>query len=76
MKFKNKFTGEILAKTTEVLSGQELSEEAKDKVENCEAKGTANRYDLVVGILGIVLSVAVVVAFVTLFFVFLSSVAG
>ena len=76
MKLKNKVTGEILGKTTEVLSGQELSEEAKDKVENYEAKGTANRYDLVVGILGIVLSVAVVVAFVTLFFVFLSSVAG
>lgn len=72
MKITNKIHGAMLEKTTEVLSGEELSEENKEKFGNYKAKGTAPKYDLVVGICGIALSVLVIVAFVALFFLFVS----
>ena len=71
MKIANKFESSIKEKTIEAFSGEELSEEEKEKINNYKDKGTANGYDLAVGIIGILLSIAVIVAFITLFFVFI-----
>ncbi|MBR2052935.1 MAG: hypothetical protein IKB21_02695 [Clostridia bacterium] len=72
MKAINKVHGAMMEKTTEILSGEEVTGENKEKFENYKAKGTAPKYDLAVGICGIALSVLVVVAFVALFFLFVS----
>ena len=71
MKIANKLESSIKEKTIEAVSGEELSEEEKEKINNYKVKGTANGYDLAVGIIGILLSIAVIVAFITLFFVFI-----
>ena len=68
MKIQNKVTGAMITTATETITGEELSEEEKEKNKNYTAKGTAHTYDLVVGILGITLSILVVIAFITLFF--------
>lgn len=71
MKIANKLESSIKEKTIEAVSGEELSEEEKEKINNYKVKETANGYDLAVGIIGILLSIAVIVAFITLFFVFI-----
>ena len=53
-----------------MIAGENMSEQDKEKVENYEAKGTAHKYDLAVGILGISLSIIVVIAFICLLCVF------
>ena len=63
MKIQNKVEGALIGKTAEMIAGEKMSEADKEKVENYEAKGTAHKYDLAVGILGITLSIAVVIAF-------------
>ena len=64
MKIENKVTSVAIEKTVEAISGEEITGENKEEVENYEARGTADKYDLTVGILGIVLSVVVVIAFI------------
>ncbi len=68
MKIANKVHDVVIENVTETVSGQELSEEDKQKMEEKNLRGTANRYDLAVGIIGIVASIAVVIAFVVEFF--------
>ena len=70
MKIQNKIEGALIGKTAEMLSGEKMSESDKEKVENYEAKGTAHKYDLAVGIIGISLSIIVVIAFIGLLFMF------
>ena len=72
MKMQNKIEKVALEKSYELVDG-EISAEEKEKIENHKAKGTAYRYDLAVGIIGITLSVLVVVAFVVLLGVFISN---
>ncbi len=74
MKIENKITGKLIGKTAEVISGQELNETQKEDLDNYKARGTAHKYDIAVGICGIVLSVLVVVAFVTMLFLLLTGV--
>jgi len=71
-KLESKITGAVLNKTVEVVSGEEVAEEVKEENKNYKSRGTADTYDLVVGVLGIVLSIFVVAAFIILFFLFLS----
>ena len=68
MKVQNKVEGKLYD-TLDSVSGKEPTEE-DDKAEEYKARGTASGYDLTVGILGIVMSVVVVVAFITLCIVF------
>jgi len=77
MRVKNKVEGAVISKTAEVISkeldvdtSEEAKEKAKQNAENYEARGTNHKYDMVVGISGIVCAVGVVVAFVTLFCIF------
>ena len=70
MKIQNKVEGALIGKTAEMIAGENMSEQDKEKVENYEAKGTAHKYDLAVGILGISLSIIVVIAFICLLCVF------
>lgn len=63
MKIQNKVEGALIGKTAEMIAGEKMSEADKEQVENYEAKGTAHKYDLAVGILGITLSIAAVIAF-------------
>lgn len=70
MKVQNKVEDVAIEQLAETISGQEMTDEQKQKLEDDKARGTAPKYDLAVGILGIICSVAVVIAFVTLFFVF------
>ena len=72
MKIENKLTGKLVGKTAEAISGQELSENAKQDLDNFEAIGTANKYDLTVGLCGIILSALVIVAFVVILLLFIS----
>lgn len=74
MKVQNKIEGAMIGKTAELISGEEMTEEDKEKTKNYKAKGTSSGYDLAVGIIGITMSVVVVVAFITLFFVFLPNI--
>ena len=68
MKIQNKIEGNLIANTAEALSGKELTNEEKQKSEefkkNYKAKGTAYGFDIFLGIFCIVMSVAVVIAFV------------
>ena len=73
MKIQNKVEGEAIGHLAEAISGQEMSQEDEQKVKNYKAKGTAYKYDLVVGIMGIVCSVAVIITCATLFFVFITN---
>ena len=70
MKIQNKIEGEAIGHLAETISGQEMSAEDEQKVKEYKAKGTAHKYDLVVGILGIVCSIAVIITCVILFFAF------
>ena len=72
MKIQNKIEGEAIGHLAETISGKEMTEEDRQKVKNYEAKGTAYKYDLFVGILSIVCAVAVVITCATLFFVFIT----
>ena len=71
MKVQNKVEGAMIGKTAEMISGEELTGEAKEKIDNYQARGTADTYDLVVGICGIVLSIVVVLAFIGLSILFI-----
>lgn len=64
-KAENVIASQVMSKTAEMISGEETKIEHK-------TKGTAYAYDIVVGILAIVLSIAVVVGFIVMFFGFLS----
>ena len=71
MKIQNKIEGEAIGGLAEAIAGEKRSDEDREKIKNYEAKGTAHKYDLVVGIMGIVCSVAVIITCATLFFVFM-----
>lgn len=71
MKALNKIHDTIEEKTIETLSGQELSEEKKQEIAEEDIKGTANKYDLAVGIVGIVSAVLSVIVFFCLLFAFI-----
>ncbi len=71
MRVQNKVEGAMIGKTAEMISGEELTGEAKEKIDNYQARGTADTYDLVVGICGIVLSIVVVLAFIGLSILFI-----
>ena len=66
MKIQNKVEGALIGKTAEMIAGEDITEKDKEKINNYEAKGTAHKYDLAVGILGITLSIAVVITFVVM----------
>jgi len=74
MRVQNKVEGSILDKTADMIAGEKRSEEDRKRVENYEARGTQNKMDLVIGILGIVMSILVVIAFVTMFILFSANV--
>ncbi len=74
MRVQNKVEDTVISGMTEAISGQELSEEAKQKIVDKKARGTSDKMDLVIGILGIVMSVVVVIAFVAMLFLFSSNV--
>lgn len=71
MKIQNKIEGEAIGALAETIAGEKRSDEDREKIKNYEARGTAHKYDLVVGIMGIVCSVAVIITCSTLFFVFM-----
>lgn len=66
MRIQNKVEDAAIGGLAEAISGQELTEEAKQKLKEDKARGTADKMDLVIGILGIVMSVFVVIAFATI----------
>lgn len=72
MKIQNKIEGEAIGGLAEAIAGQERSDEDREKIKNYEARGTAHKYDLVVGIMGIVCSVAVIITCAILFFTFIT----
>jgi len=72
MKIQNKVEGEAIGGLAEAISGKEMTAEDEQKIKDYKAKGTAHKYDLVVGISGIVCSVAVIITCATLFFVFIT----
>jgi len=72
MKIQNKVEGAAIGKLAETISGQKMDEEAKEKAENYEARGTNHKYDKAVGITGIVLAGLLIVAFALMLFFFLA----
>lgn len=72
MKIQNKIEGEAIGGLAEAIAGEKRSDEDREKIKNYEARGTAHKYDLVVGIAGIVCSVAVIITCATLFFTFIT----
>lgn len=70
MKIQNKVENVVIAGVAETITGQEMTDEDKQKLQERPAKGTDHKMDLTVGILGIVMSVLVVVAFVALLLLF------
>ena len=70
MKIQNKVENVVIAGVAETITGQEMTDEDKQKLQERPAKGTDHKMDLTVGILGIVMSVLVVVAFIALLLLF------
>ena len=70
MKIQNKIEGEAIGGLAEAIAGEKRSDEDREKIKNYEARGTAHKYDLVVGITGIVCSVAIIITCSVLFGVF------
>ena len=58
MKIQNKIEGEAIDALADTIAGEKRSDEDREKIKNYEARGTAHKYDLVVGIMGIVCSVS------------------
>jgi len=74
MRIQNKVEDVAIGGLAEAISGQEMTEEARKKLEESKARGTADKMDLVIGILGIVMSVVVVIAFATIFICFTTNI--
>ena len=70
MKVQNKIEDEAAIAIAETITGKEATEEERQKVSERQAKGTAYKYDMAVGITGITLSVLVTIAFITMFLLF------
>ena len=70
MRIQNKVENEAIGGLAEAISGKEMTEEDKQHLEERKARGTQDKMDLVIGILGITMSVVVVIAFVAMFFGF------
>lgn len=76
MRVQNKVEDTVIGGMAETISGQELTEEQKQRLESSKARGTSDKMDLVIGILGIVMSVVVVIAFVAMIFLFSANIIG
>ena len=70
MRVQNQVENAAIGGLAEAISGKEMTEEDKKHLEERKARGTSDKLDLVIGILGIVMSVVVVIAFVSMFFGF------
>lgn len=70
MRIENKVENVVVEGLAEAISGQEMTEEDRKHMEERKARGTQDKMDLVIGILALVMSVVVVIAFVTMFFCF------
>ena len=77
MKIQSKVEGAVIAKTAELAAGEEITEQEKADIEdikqNHEAVGTAHKFDLAIGILGISFSILVVGAFIAMLCLFFSA---
>ncbi len=71
MKIQSKVEAEAIEAIAETVSDKELPEEEKEKLKNHEARGTASKYDLAVGVIGLVMSFVVVVAFFVMLVLFI-----
>lgn len=70
MRIQNKVENEAIGGLAEAISGKEMTEEDKKHLEERKARGTSDKMDLVIGILGITMSVVVIIAFATMFLCF------
>lgn len=64
MKIQNKVEDKIAEGISEAITGAEITDEQKQKLEQEKAKGTHDKMDLAIGIISIVLSVLVLLAWI------------